>query len=252
MPSTDGTRSRGTCADVSRIASRGSPLDPVIVFAVTWLPLAASAATEREAILALQPDAGTRWIAMLERSWRIADPDILEFCSSNMARFFECRAEAGRSERDGLGHVDASCRALSEAERAVSAYAEQFVVDQNCLPGELEDDVLRHLSYRELCNFVQALNAHDGYLRVMSLLDVGPGGPSPLRRPRDAAASVEPPSGDPQETDPLERLVALTDPVFHELRASFAAATARLSGISDLTTEVCRLRNATTRPAPSE
>ncbi len=216
--------------------------------AVTWLPVDASPSSERDSVLALQPEASGRWLAMLERSWAIADPDLLGLCSSRAAQVLECRAVLDY-DADRLAEIAdwRSTGSFASIERAALAYAEQFVVDQNGVRGEVEDDLLKHLSRRELCNFVQALNAHDGYMRAMSLLDVEPSGEtSSIPKPK-AASNGHPALIATDETEDLEALdlfAALTDPEFYARRSAFGATTALLSGVDAVTTEVCRLRNA--------
>jgi hypothetical protein len=197
---------------------------------VTWLPVAPGAASEREAALGLQPEAWRLLREALELSWSIAEPRLLDLCRLRMAAALGCRAEPAPAAR-------------TERERAALAYAEQFTVDQNAITDEQKEAVARHLSLRELVDFVQALNVHDGYLRVLALLDVapdpdGPGKPPARARPRRAVEPAELPAG------PRARLRALADPTFFAARSAFGAATARLGGIDELTTECCRLRNA--------
>src|SRR5207245_10412262 len=115
----------------------------VIVSLVTWLPVDVSAARERDAVLALQPEAAEWWLSVLEQSWQIADPDLLELCSSALAQLLDCRAELERDEGDALDILDSGreSRASEEAARAFVAYAGQFAGDQNGLAGYSEHDV---------------------------------------------------------------------------------------------------------------
>jgi hypothetical protein len=89
---------------------------------------------------------------------------------------------------------------------------------------------------------------HEGYLRVLTLLDIAP---DPGRDPDDGptrAVPERPQAGDVTEEDLPEdghdRFLALADPVFWEARMAFGAAMVLCSGVDPLTTELCRLRNA--------
>lgn len=216
---------------------------------MTWLPLESTSKSERDAVLALQLEVSSGLLEMLELSWAITDPDLLEPCRLQMARIMGCRAVLEVADRGRLAELEncQSSAGFSDDERAALAYAEQFVTDQNGITNELNNEVMRHLSRAELLNFVQALNVYDGYLRFMTLLDVGPdeGGddnsskpePSPRRSPVTEGA-------DGQSARGLELVAALTDPAFADARVAFGAATALLSGVDDVTSECCRLRNA--------
>jgi alkylhydroperoxidase family enzyme len=194
---------------------------------VTWLPLDPPPANERQAVLGLQANAVERWSKVLELSWAVTDPELLDLCRLRVAQLFACRAELAAADAEPLRALAAwrSAEVFSDLERAALAYTEQFVVDQNGVAGELEDELRRHLSQPELCNFVQALNAHDGYLRVLALLDVAPDADLPDSRPD------RPPRREPAQQ-------------FRSARAAYGAATALLSGVDEVTTELCRLRNA--------
>jgi hypothetical protein len=86
------------------------------------------------------------------------------------------------------------------------------------------------------------VNVHDGYLRVLTLLDIAPGPAEPHPPPRQTSGA-----GDEEGELPdggLDLLVALTDPGFWEARMAFGGTMALQSGVDPVTTEICRLRNA--------
>jgi alkylhydroperoxidase family enzyme len=201
---------------------------------MTWLPVAAAATGERDAVLGLLPEPYALLREALELSWSITDPALLELCRLRMAQLFECRAELSADEREPPS---------SERERAALAYAEQFLIDQNGITEEQKQELLRHLTERELCNFVQALNVHDGHLRVLTLLDIGPD-PRGARWDPPAGAVADTRADEQLPSGGLDLLVALTDPAFWEARTAFGAAMALQTGVDEVTTEVCRLRNA--------
>lgn len=209
---------------------------------MTWLPVDRPGERERSTVLALQPGASGLWLAVLARTWSIADPELLELCRLRIAQMHGCHAGLDLAGGDELAALDAR-RASPSKEQAALAYTEQFVIDQNTITGEQRADMERHLSPRELANFVQALNAHDGYCRTLSLLDVRADDADRTRRP------LEPAAGADETRDALVSAAPgafeeVTDPAFYEARARFGAATALLDGVDDVTTEVCRLRNA--------
>ena len=211
---------------------------------MTWLPLHRPGEHERRAVFALQPGASDLWLAVLARTWSITDPDLLELCRLRIAQMHGCHAELDVAGPGQLERLD-SRDALPLRERAALAYAEQFVVDQNGITDEQKADLSQCLSDRELANFVQALNTHDGYCRTLSLLDVRADAADSAGRPLEQAASRPgDPRGVPRGTAGLERFEALTDTAFYEARAAFGAATALLDGVDEVTTEICRLRNA--------
>jgi len=215
---------------------------------MTWLPLDRSGASERHAVLALQPHASALWLEVLARSWAIADPELLGVCRLRIAQMLACRAELDGVDPERLTELASwrSSRKFSAQERAALAYVEQFVVDQNDLGEEQKADLARFLSRVELCNFVQAVNAHDGYLRTLSLLDVGPDPGAGSRSALEQSLPRSPLAEEPADASVagLELFDMLTDPAFHEARAAFGGATALLDGVDEVTTEVCRLRNA--------
>jgi len=193
---------------------------------MSWLPLPAVAASESEAVLALHPEPAERLREALARSWRITDPDLLQQCRLRMAGVLGCPTVPGTS-----GGPDS----------AAIAYAEQFAVDQKGITAEQKADLARERSPRALVNFVQALNLHDGWLRVLTVLDVAP--------PDEVGESTGEPllgSRDTGDASPAAsaRWAALTEPSFFRARRAFGASTALLAGVDDFTTECCRLFNA--------
>jgi alkylhydroperoxidase family enzyme len=215
---------------------------------MTWLPLERSGASERGAVLALQPHASALWLEVLASSWSIADPELLGLCRLRIAQMLDCRAELDGADPERLTEL-ASWRSspnFTLRERAALSYTEQFVVDQNGIAEEQKTDLARFLSRVELCNFVQAVNAHDGYLRTLTLLDVGPDPEASSRSGTDQSPPRRPLAEEPADASVagLELFDALTDTAFHEARAAFGAATALLDGVDEVTTEACRLRNA--------
>jgi hypothetical protein len=192
---------------------------------VTWLAVP-PAESECEAVLALQPEAGERLRTPLALSWRIADPALLQECRVRMASVLGC----GSLTAGG----DAS-------DHPALAYAEQFALDQKGLTEQVKTALAGELSERELVNLVQALNVHDGWLRILTLLDVAP--------PDAVGGPTGEPALEQAEPDDLPggggaRWATLTEPTFMEARMAFGAATALLDGVDDFTTECCRLLNA--------
>jgi alkylhydroperoxidase family enzyme len=218
---------------------------------MSWLAVDPLSGSDREAVFDLQPQASAHLIKALELAWSITDPGLLDLCRMAMAQILGCRVELAVA--DGAKPTDLetwrSSEAFSELERAALAYAEQFAIDQKGITDKQKEEVRRHMSLQELVNFVHAVNVYDGYLRLLTVLDVAPdaaGTANPVRKSqrrttskqleRDDAASL-PDSG-------RELLAALTEPRFAEARLAFGAAVARQNGVDEVTTECCRLRNA--------
>jgi hypothetical protein len=204
---------------------------------MTWLPVGSVGASEREALLGLLPEPSRLLRDALDLSWSITDPALLALCRRQMVRQLACRAQL---PADAPGPA-------SECEQAAVAYTEQFLIDQNGIPAALKDEISRHLSPRELCNFVLALNVHEGYLRILTLLDIAPD-PAGGEDGPPAAVCARPEAGPGTDEDLPEaghdRFLALANPAFWEARMAFGAAMALCSGVDPLTTELCRLRNA--------
>jgi alkylhydroperoxidase family enzyme len=205
---------------------------------VTWLPVGGAGTSEREAVLGLLPGPSGLLGDALDRSWSITDSALLELCRRQLVHQLGCRAELPADEPEPA----------SERELAAVAYTEQFLIDQNRISAGLKEAISRHLSPRELCNFVLAVNVHEGYLRVLTLLDIAPD-PGGDRDDGPARAVPEQPQAQRTADENLpegghDRFLALADPAFWEARMAFGGAMALCSAVDPLTTELCRLRNA--------
>jgi hypothetical protein len=203
---------------------------------VTWLPIGRAGTSEREAVLGVLPGPTALLGDALDRSWSITDPALLELCRRQLVRQLGCRAELPADEPEPA----------SERERAAVAYTEQFLIDQNGISAGQKEAISRHLSPRELCNFVLAVNVHEGYLRVLTLLDIAPDPHGDLDDGRAAPGRPDAvrETGEDLPEGGHDRFLALADPAFWEARMAFGAAMALCSAVDPLTTELCRLRNA--------
>jgi alkylhydroperoxidase family enzyme len=215
---------------------------------VTWLPIGGDGQSERTAVLALEPEASARWLVALEATWSASDPAVLDTCRMRMAQLFGCRAVLAETSDERLAVLErwGSSPAVTEHERAALAVTEQFVIDQNGITDDQRASLAEHLSERQVIAFVQALNLHDGFLRTLALFDVEPEAvPVSQTRSGDLTAVA----ADPRETDDLPadgraRFQALAHPALVATRGAFGAYTALLGSIDRVTTEICRLRNA--------
>ena len=161
--------------------------------------------------LSLQRETYDLWRAFVQRSWDVVDPGLLELCRRRIA--------------DPHGSVPAE----SELERAALDWVDQYVIDQNGITPEQNARLGELLAPRAVNDFAFAVYAHDADRRAHAL--VGDGGASE--------------GGGEVELDPDAELFPLpVDPRFGELLGSFGNEAVRRLQVDEVTSELCRLRNA--------
>ena len=214
---------------------------------MTWLPIDAASLSERDAVLDLKPEVHARLRELLTLAWQITDARLLDLCRLRLAQMMTARAETAGADAGLLVDLDGwrSRPAFSDRERAALAYAEQYHRDHQQISNDQHDAIARHLSPRELVNFVWALHMNDAYLRVLSLLDIDPDPPSSPVRPERV------PAKDRQPRPPSEPGAARGRGAFADLDAEFREAYGVLGRavvkqklVDDVTSEAVRLHNA--------
>jgi hypothetical protein len=187
-------------------------------------------------VLGLKPDVHEAFREVLEVSWQMTDPGLLDLCRLRLAQLNGARAELAGIDAGRLSELERrhESSALGERERAALGFAEQYHVDHRSI-DEARDSLARHLSERELVNFVWALHMHDAHTRLLSLLDIEPDlRAGEARRPRRLPARVQAAEEDGD----------VRDPAFLAAYRRLARTTVRQSLVDDLTSEAVRLHNA--------
>jgi hypothetical protein len=219
---------------------------------MTWVPVRAGSASERDALFGLKPDVYEALREILAIARQIADPRLLECCRLRLAQMMGVRAELAGADTQLLAELSdwRSSAAFSDRERAALSYAEQYHLDHHLLSEAQKADLARHLSPREVVNFVWALHFHEAYARVLALLDVSPD-------PEAASALAErvPPSDesagprraiDSSDDGAVEdaRMWDLLDPAFVKAYGTLGRVVVRQKLIDIVTSEAVRLHNA--------
>ena len=214
---------------------------------MTWLPIDAASLPERDAVLGLKPEVYARLRELLTLAWQITDASLLDLCRLRLAQMMAARAEIAGADAGLLVDLDAwrSRSAFSDRERAALGYAEQYHWDHHQISNDQHDVLARHLSPRELVNFVWALHMNDAYLRVLSLLDIDPDPPSSSVRPERMPVKDRRPRA-PSEPGAARGRDAFADldPEFREAYGVFGRAVVKQKLVDDVTSEAVRLHNA--------
>ena len=215
---------------------------------MTRLPVATTSCSERDAILGLKPDVYDVLREMLTLTWRITDARLLDLCRLRVAQMVGARVETAGADEQLLADLEGwrSSSAFSDRERATLSFAEQYHLDHHLITDEQKEALGRHLSHREVVNFVWALHMNDAYARVLSLLDIEPDRPSdPIRRERVA------PQGEPSQRSasgaarpPLASAFADVAPEFLEAYGVLGRVIVKQRLVDEVTSEAVRLHNA--------
>jgi hypothetical protein len=203
---------------------------------------------ERDAVLGLKPDVYEALRRLLILAWQITDSHLLDLCRLRLAQMVGARAEIASADELLLAQLESwrSSSAFSERERAALSFTEQYYLDHKQITGDQQEELGRHLSRREVVNFVWALHMNDAYARGLSLLDIEPDPPSsPLRPervpPRESRPSVTTPGSSPSR---LEGKFADIDPAFFEAYGALGRIVVRQALVDEVTSEAVRLHNA--------
>jgi hypothetical protein len=214
---------------------------------MTWLPIHAASLPERDAVLGLKPEVHARLRELLTLAWQITDARLLDLCRLRLAQMMATRAELAGADDGLLVDLDGwrSRPAFSDRERAALAYAEQYHWDHKQISYDQHDVLARHLSPRELVNFVWALHLNDAYVRVLSLLDIEPDPPSsPVRPERVPVNERQPRAASEPGASRGRGAFADLDPEFREAYGVLGRAVVKQTLVDDVTSEVVRLHNA--------
>jgi hypothetical protein len=215
---------------------------------MTWLPIETALLPERDVVLGLKPDVYEALRKTLTLAWQITDSQLLDRCRLRLAQMVGARAETAGADQILLSELEGwrSSSAFSERERAALSYAEQYHLDHKRITDEQKDELARHLSQREVVNFVWALHMNDAYARLLSLLDIEPDPPSGRLRPERVPPRESRPSGTAPSSSParLEGKFADIDPEFFEAYGTFGRVVVRQALVDEVTSEAVRLHNA--------
>jgi alkylhydroperoxidase family enzyme len=215
---------------------------------MTWLPVPIGGDAERDVVLGLKKEPYTAMRQVLESAWRITDPRVLDLCRLRLAQLSGARAELDRIDDGALAELEhwESSPGFTELERAALAFAEQYHYDHQLLDGGPRSELERHLSRREVVNFVWALHMNDAYIRALSLLDIAPDPESAPPRAERTAPAASGAGSDPRAADePADTgIQMLMDPEFAAAYRQFNPVVVRQSLVDEVTSEAIRLRNA--------
>jgi alkylhydroperoxidase family enzyme len=217
---------------------------------MTWLPVETALLPERDAVLGLKPDVYEALRNTLTLAWRIADSRLLDLCRLRLAQLVGARAETDSADQILLvqleGWRSSSTSSFSERERAALSYAEQYHVDHRRITDEQKDELARHLSQREVVNFVWALHMNDAYARLLSLLDIEPDPPSSRLRAERVPPRERQPLGTTSGSSAprFEGKFADIDPEFFESYRTLGRVVVRQALVDEVTSEAVRLHNA--------
>lgn len=213
---------------------------------MTWLPVESDGGSERDAVLGLVPEPYDAVRRVLTTAWRSTDPDVLELCRRRLAQLASARAELAGIDEADLAELEGweSHGRIGDYERAALAFAEQYHYDHNLLSSGPRAALERHLSRRELVNFVWALHMNDSYIRMLSLLDVAT---DPVTAPARLERTA-PPGGwsrpAVEAADEHASVQSLMAPAFYEAYAALNPIVVTQARVDDVTSEAVRLRNA--------
>ena len=213
---------------------------------MTWLPVKTALVPERDAVLGLVPDVYDALRKTLTLAWQITDSRLLDLCRLRLAQMVGARAEIAGADELLLGELERwrSSSALSVRERAALSYAEQYHVDHKRIEDDQKEELARHLSARDMVNFVWALHMNDAYARVLSLLDIEPDPPSDTSRAERTPTIRQ--SGTTGDSNPprLEGKFADIDPEFFAAYRALSRVVVRQALVDEVTSEAVRLQNA--------
>lgn len=168
---------------------------------------------------ALQPRTSDLWRLTLREATRIADPRLLDRCKARLAETYE----------RGPVVDDAS---LTPDELAAVTFADQQRIDQNGLNDVHHAALAAAVGSDRVRDFAFAAYSFDADLRARTLLGI--------------AADAQPLAAEPERLDEGHLFpMPGVDPGYSEALGRFGNDACRRSLVDDVTSEACRLRNAT-------
>jgi alkylhydroperoxidase family enzyme len=150
---------------------------------MTWLRGPADGASPLERVLALRPDLYDRYRAFVSTFWteQLLEPVLLELARLRAAQLLGCESEqmirydvarsAGLTEElvAALPRWPTSPM-FTDAQRAVLAFTEQFVLDPHGVEHAQRDAVIDHCALPGLVALCEALAVFDGLARLRNAL----------------------------------------------------------------------------------
>lgn len=220
---------------------------------MTWLPIQVGEGSERDIVLGLKEEPYDAMRRVLATTWRITDPHALDLCRRRLAQLTGARAELAGADEHLLAELEdwRSSTRLTDHERAALSFAEQYHYDHHLLDSGPRGELERHLSRRELVNFVWALHMNDAYIRVMSLLDIAPDpetAPARVERTppagRGGVGGAQPGSSAPGNESQDVAVRSLMDSAFVAAYGQLNPVVVRQTLVDEVTSEAVRLHNA--------
>jgi len=212
---------------------------------VTWLPIGLGGGSQADAVLGLKPEVYRHWPAVRASAFEMTDAATLDVCRLRIAQLYGVEQELADVDAARLAAVAAwrdDSSGLSARERAALAYAEQFVIDQNGVRGELEAALAAELGAKEdVIRFAFALWAVDAELRALAILGVE----DRIRvGASEAGAEANEGPGPDWSSEEVDYMSSLLTPAFWKAVMTFGPASCAETDVDALTSEACRLRNA--------
>jgi alkylhydroperoxidase family enzyme len=147
---------------------------------VTWLPIDADAANERDAVLGMHPEAYAAQRKWLDAAAAATDAELLEVCRARMGQELRCREELARHPPELLADLERWDRIdrFSERERAALEFVEQFLVEPSLVTRENVAALEAELGGpNAVVDFANAVSASEASMRLSTLLDLEPSTP---------------------------------------------------------------------------
>jgi alkylhydroperoxidase family enzyme len=190
--------------------------------------------TDVDPLLQFAPEASTVIAKLMANLWGVTDPELLELVQARISQLLrnESTLFGGRIPSAKVAALAQwpTSSLFSDADRAVLAFAEQFIMDVAGVSAEQRSSLGKHLDPAELGGFVMALYLLDYGQRTQMALDrLFPGSRSAAFAPGDTAGASAPPARGLSVQGDVDALLM---------------AIARLNSLDMVTTEVVRLRGA--------
>jgi alkylhydroperoxidase family enzyme len=190
--------------------------------------------TDVDPLLQFAPEASTVIAKLMANLWGVTDPELLELVQARISQLLrnESTLFGGRIPSAKVAALAQwpTSSLFSDADRAVLAFAEQFIMDVAGVSTEQRSSLGKHLDPAELGGFVMALYLLDYGQRTQMALDrLFPGSRSAAFAPGDTAGASAPPARGLSVQGDVDALLM---------------AIARLNSLDMVTTEVVRLRGA--------
>lgn len=214
---------------------------------MTWLSVntqatgGAAPATDLDALLALNSEAGKTLMDFLAIAQQVNEPALLDLCRLRMAQLFNCKAVLDNADEASVARLTNWHKSpdVSKAECAALDFTELFIVAPSHISPAQRANLAAALGVDEPSTFVYGLYINEAMLRFLTFLDVD----TPYPRPQGDTVAVGEKS-DRKFIEWVDGESSRTDPSLLAAYYAFNRATCSLHGIDELTDEIVRLRSA--------